>query len=837
MKEDPTLNSPESANMTSDENKRTGNRALSLDNYVHSRQHRSFSEPDIAEEEVCKCQLVLCYRLVSAKVTFGAHGFCMLHLLVHVVKKKDLEEQNSGSDVSQDVVCQSAENRLKDLTLKKSKTLSNSDRKKKYASLKEAKKKYRKEQKQRAEKLTNSLTQSSTILLSGWLKMRGPLKNWVNRWFVLRKGVLIYYKDPKDRDWIGTIFLHGCMVTERPSKKDGFCFKIYHPYQNQIYGSKGARGETLSSSFIPIQNDYCILRAISENEGKLWIKEIMNAISILGGNLHEQEDGIETETVSQASCETFELKDEFDSKLFHIRGGDGTITPDFVGINSERDESQMTVYLRKDDPQMTAHDDDAEWAEESKGLLWSILKQVRPGMDLTRVVLPTFILEPRSFLQKLADYYFYCHLLDTAIKEKDPLRRMVEVVRWYLSGFHIRPKGMKKPYNPILGETFRCRWSHDDETYTHFVSEQVSHHPPISAFYCCNREKGFVVNGAIAPKSKFWGNSAGSILEGVGRLYLLDHNEEYTVQFPTAYCKGIFFGTLTMEMGGCVNIECVKTGLRAEIEFKLKPMIGGSPDLVSGKIKSGKETLGYLSGSWALGGEIEYSDSKKASKKGKGETLLKIDEAFVKSRLPVDFVKYEDQGQFESEKLWASVTDAIIHGDQVRATDEKKILEDAQREAAARLKAQNRKWETKLFDEKADGTFEYKYLNTDPWDESVDSSQYEVDGRILYSGQRSSELNLSQQAEAALMDGFENVEKMAKRRSIFDFEDIAELLSETQALLKKQNDMLITFNAAQEGLLGSRRQFSDVVKEYMLIGIFVFIAQVFFHYCSKAYFL
>lgn len=39
------------------------------------------------------------------------------------------------------------------------------------------------------------------------------------------------------------------------------------------------------------------------------------------------------------------------------------------------------------------------------------MKQVRPGMDLSKVVLPTFILEPRSFLEKLADSYYHADLL------------------------------------------------------------------------------------------------------------------------------------------------------------------------------------------------------------------------------------------------------------------------------------------------------------------------------------------------------------------------------------------------------------------------------------------
>lgn len=37
---------------------------------------------------------------------------------------------------------------------------------------------------------------------------------------------------------------------------------------------------------------------------------------------------------------------------------------------------------------------------------------------------------------------------------------MVAIVRYYLSSFHAARKGTiaKKPYNPILGETFHCYW-------------------------------------------------------------------------------------------------------------------------------------------------------------------------------------------------------------------------------------------------------------------------------------------------------------------------------------------------------------------------------------------
>ena len=53
---------------------------------------------------------------------------------------------------------------------------------------------------------------------------------------------------------------------------------------------------------------------------------------------------------------------------------------------------------------------------------------------------------------------------------------------------------------------------------TFYISEQVSHHPPISAFYVTNRREGFTVASSILAKSKFYGNSTSAILEGVGKV-------------------------------------------------------------------------------------------------------------------------------------------------------------------------------------------------------------------------------------------------------------------------------------------------------------------------------
>lgn len=52
-------------------------------------------------------------------------------------------------------------------------------------------------------------------------------------------------------------------------------------------------------------------------------------------------------------------------------------------------------------------DDDEPFVElETEGsVIKHLLSQVKIGMDLTKVVLPTFILERRSLLEMYADYF------------------------------------------------------------------------------------------------------------------------------------------------------------------------------------------------------------------------------------------------------------------------------------------------------------------------------------------------------------------------------------------------------------------------------------------------
>lgn len=61
-----------------------------------------------------------------------------------------------------------------------------------------------------------------------------------------------------------------------------------------------------------------------------------------------------------------------------------------------------------------------------------------------------------------------------------------------------------------------------DDLGFRLLSEQVSHHPPISAFYAEGLNNDFVFHGSIYPKLKFWGKSVEAEPKGTMTLELLE---------------------------------------------------------------------------------------------------------------------------------------------------------------------------------------------------------------------------------------------------------------------------------------------------------------------------
>ncbi|XP_068156082.1 oxysterol-binding protein-related protein 8 isoform X3 [Drosophila tropicalis] len=626
-------------------------------------------------------------------------------------------------------------------------------------SYKAQRKNYRREKKRVASELMNSLQDPAVIVLADWLKVRGTLKSWTKLWCVLKPGLLLIYKSQKTKSshWVGTVMLTSCQVIERPSKKDGFCFKLFHPLEQSIWAPRGPDKETLGAVVQPLPTAYLIFRAPSQAAGKCWMDALelslrcsallLRSNSGTGAAPSNTFVGEPLPVSHETQWSEADYEKHFNDQDLDADSQNEAPNATMSGLESDTDTDgaepdgdvqqdenvnptpcQETTYVPFTEEEFGEQGEQVEeLADENKSLIWCIVKQVRPGMDLSKVVLPTFILEPRSFLDKLSDSYYHADILSKAVQEDDAFTRMKLIVQWYLSSFYKKPKGLKKPYNPILGETFRCYWQHPSGSRTFYIAEQVSHHPPVSAFYVTNREDGFSITCSILAKSKFYGNSTSAVLEGAATMTLLPRGECYTASTPYAHCKGILMGTLSMELGGKINIECENTGYRTELEFKLKPFLGGSDatNVVVGKIKLGKETLATLQGHWDK--EIRLKDVKS----GEESLLFKADAEMRSKRLIRHLVPVDLQLPTESQRLWSRVSDAIAREDQVAATEEKTVLEERQRAAAKERAANDISYDPTFFELDSYGQWVYKYADLRPWDTRNDVRQYECDYKVI----------------------------------------------------------------------------------------------------------
>eukprot|EP00092_Neocalanus_flemingeri_P017375 GFUD01018792.1.p1 GENE.GFUD01018792.1~~GFUD01018792.1.p1 ORF type:complete len:875 (-),score=158.49 GFUD01018792.1:894-3350(-) len=682
------------------------------------------------------------------------------------------------------------------------------DRKESY---KAQRKNYRIEKKRVEKELLSTFKDETIIVLADWLKVRGSLKSWTKLWCVLKPGLLLLYRSQKCKSshWIGTIILSTCELIERPSKKDGFCFKLFHPMDQSIWASKGPEGESIGAVVQPLPTSHLIFRAPTNAAGKCWMDALELALrcsSLLTARKTNRNSSFLEDSID-STLDT-EVRYENDSdveKHFKADLEDGGSLTDegehgIEGVTERSDEDDSAeasdeISVIEDIAVMPPHtnymcdqqevfgttgDQTEEFSDENKSIVWFLMKQVRPGMDLSRVVLPTFILENRSFLDKISDYYYHADIISKAAAENEPFMRMKTVVQWYLSGFYKKPKGLKKPYNPILGETFRCYWEHGNGAKTFYLAEQVSHHPPISSFYATNRQDGFTISGTILAKSKFYGNSTSAILDGVATLSMLARGEDYVMTMPYAHCKGILMGTMTMELGGKVNINCEKTGYNTELEFKLRPFLGGGEltNAVSGRIKIGKETLAVIDGHW------DDKVTIKDKKTGHEEILWQITPEIKSSRLKRFTVPVEEQSEWESASLWQHVGRAISNEDQVAATEEKTKLEVAQRQALTDRKEVCEEWVTKLFEHEGiqfniDGTpsevpkYTYKHADIRPWDPRNDLQQYE-NNYVVCTKTRHKTPMIRTQSIVSVLDGDkppnERVSSISRRRKTRDLE-------------------------------------------------------------------
>uniref|UniRef100_A0A674PNL8 Oxysterol-binding protein n=1 Tax=Takifugu rubripes TaxID=31033 RepID=A0A674PNL8_TAKRU len=249
--------------------------------------------------------------------------------------------------------------------------------------------------------------------------------------------------------------------------------------------------------------------------------------------------------------------------------------------------------------------------------IWSILKKCI-GLELSKITMPIVFNEPLSFLQRMTEYMEHTYLINRACSLSDPMQRMQTVAAFAVSAVASQWDRTGKPFNPLLGETYELI---REEQGFRLISEQVSHHPPVSAFHAESLGGDFVFHGSIYPKLKFWGKSVEAEPKGTITLELLKHNEAYTWSNPYCCVHNIIMGKLWIEQRGKVEIVNYRTGDKCVLNFKPCGMFGKELHKVEGYIQDkSKKKHCIIYGKWteclwSVDPQV-YEAHKKLEKKG-----------------------------------------------------------------------------------------------------------------------------------------------------------------------------------------------------------------------------
>lgn len=402
-------------------------------------------------------------------------------------------------------------------------------------------------------------------------------------------------------------------------------------------------------------------------------------------------------------------------------------TPKSTSSVNSKGESTSSKNAEKKNV-MVDTDDIDENDDTGQNIILNIISQLKPGCDLSRITLPTFILEKKSMLERITNQLQFPDIVLQAHEEKNELQRFIKVIAWYLAGWHIAPKAVKKPLNPVLGEYFTAFWDLPNKQQAFYISEQTSHHPPESGYFYMIPESHIRVDGVTIPKSKFLGNSSAAMMVGLTVLTFLDimdsngKPEKYTLSQPNVYARGILFGKMRVELGDHMIIK--GPSYEVDIEFKTKGFISGTYDAIEGTVKDrvGKEYY-EISGKW---NDIMYIKDLR-TKNAKKTVLFDTNK---NSPLKPKIRPLDEQGDYESRKLWKKVTDALAIRNHEIATEEKFQIENYQRELAKKRVEDGVEFYPKLFRKAVPGEdldwYIYKHVPDDASPEDQIKSILEI---------------------------------------------------------------------------------------------------------------
>ncbi|KAI0075964.1 hypothetical protein K474DRAFT_1663609 [Panus rudis PR-1116 ss-1] len=255
-----------------------------------------------------------------------------------------------------------------------------------------------------------------------------------------------------------------------------------------------------------------------------------------------------------------------------------------------------------------------------------------------------------------------------------------------------------------------------------FLTEQISHHPPVSAFaaYCPSRQ--IEMTGIDQISAKVSGTTIritpGNFNKGIFVRIKggPGAGETYQITHPTAAVNGILRGSFYATISDSTIITCEggpnKDGphLRAIIEYKEESWLGKAHFLCEGVIHTytpgssehqewtkvkhvpRSRVLAQFDGSWKH--VIRWK--RPSEPDSSYATLIDLSTLHV---IPKSVRELDRQLPDESRKLWENVTSNLLKKEYSEATKHKLAIEQRQRDDAAERKRKGQKFVPKYFED------------------------------------------------------------------------------------------------------------------------------------------
>ena len=121
-----------------------------------------------------------------------------------------------------------------------------------------------------------------------------------------------------------------------------------------------------------------------------------------------------------------------------------------------------------------------------------------------------------------------------------------------------------------------------------YITEQTSHHPPVSAFFVDCPVKGISARGFDQISAKFTGTSI-RVTPGIHNLGIFINlknrdDEEYQLTHPIAHLGGMLRGSLSVTVADSCFLTCRKTKIKVILHYLEENWLGKTQNKVNGVV-------------------------------------------------------------------------------------------------------------------------------------------------------------------------------------------------------------------------------------------------------------